>query len=207
MIVEVRERRRARRRVAAVGEAVREVAAAARAPRRSRRSRRCRAERQVAAGDALRERHEVGIEIPEARREPGAEAAEAGDHLVGDEEDVVAPAKLAQLPQVAGRAARSRRRRPAPARRTAPRWSRRPRARSLRSVSARHHSPYASCAIDWSAPVRVRARHLHEARQRQVEGIGAARQAREARRRERRRRGRRTCGRGSSSSRGRPRSF
>ena len=127
--VEVRERRRAGRRVTGVGEAVREIAAGL-----DRRGDLVAhdggAERQVTARDALRHRHQIRIEIPETRREPGAEAAEAGDHLVGDEQDLVAAAQLAQIPQVAvGRHDHAA----GPLHRLgeeAPRSSRRPRARS-----------------------------------------------------------------------------
>src|SRR4030095_1881538 len=61
------------------------------------------AEREVAAGDALRGREQVGVELPEHRREPRAEPAEAGDDLVGDEEDLVAATERAQRREVAGR--------------------------------------------------------------------------------------------------------
>ena len=48
------------------------------------------------AGDALGRRHEVGDDALVVAGEPVAAAAEAGLHLVGDEEDVVVPAPLRQ---------------------------------------------------------------------------------------------------------------
>ena len=53
-----------------------------------------RAERQVAGGDPLRARQQVGLEPEALRREPASAAAEAGDHLVGDEEHVALAADL-----------------------------------------------------------------------------------------------------------------
>ena len=53
-----------------------------------------RAERQVAGGDPLRARQQVGREPEALRREPASAAAEAGDHLVGDEEHVTLAADL-----------------------------------------------------------------------------------------------------------------
>ena len=58
-------------------------------------------ERHVGAGDALRQRHQIGVEAVLVAREPGAEAAEAGDHLVGNEEHVVALADGLDLLEVA----------------------------------------------------------------------------------------------------------
>ena len=79
--------------------------------------------------------------------EPVAEAAEAGDHLVGDEQDVVPAAELAQRAQIAGRrhddaagaldGLGEERRDGVGALRA-----------MMRSVSSRHHSAYSTG--DWS---------------------------------------------------------
>ena len=74
-------------------------------------------QRDVGAGHRLGEGHDVRLDVPVAQGEPAAGASEAGDHLVGDEQHVVAVADLAQLGEVVRRRAGSRRRRPAPARR------------------------------------------------------------------------------------------
>jgi hypothetical protein len=49
---------------------------------------------------ALGERADVGLDVPVRRREPAARAAEAGDHLVGDEQHLVAVADLANEREV-----------------------------------------------------------------------------------------------------------
>ncbi len=57
-------------------------------------------EGQVAGGHALGEGHDVGQHVPVRHGEPRARAAEAGDHLVGDEEHVVPRAHLAHAREV-----------------------------------------------------------------------------------------------------------
>jgi hypothetical protein len=59
------------------------------------------AERQVAAGDALGERDQVGAQPEALDAEPAAEPPEASDHRVGDREDAVVRADL-HRPPVAG---------------------------------------------------------------------------------------------------------
>ena len=54
------------------------------------------AQRQIAAGDALGERDDVGLDVPMAQREPPPGAAKPGDDLVGDQQHLVAVADLAQ---------------------------------------------------------------------------------------------------------------
>ena len=58
------------------------------------------AQRQVAGGHALGERHDVGLDVPVREREPAPGAAEAGDHLVADEEHLALRAHLAHEPEV-----------------------------------------------------------------------------------------------------------
>ena len=58
------------------------------------------AERDVAAGDALGELHDVRLDAVVLQPEPAAGAAEAGDHFVGDEQHVVARADLADAREV-----------------------------------------------------------------------------------------------------------
>ena len=53
-----------------------------------------RADRGVRRGEAFRDRHQIGPDVVELRAEPRAEAAEAGNDLVGAEQDVVAVAQL-----------------------------------------------------------------------------------------------------------------
>ena len=60
------------------------------------------AERDVAAGDALRELHDVRLDAVVLQPEPAAGAAEAGDHFVGDQQHVVARADLADAREVVG---------------------------------------------------------------------------------------------------------
>ena len=58
------------------------------------------AQRQVAGGHALGERADVGLDVPVAGGEPLARPAEAGDHLVGDEQHLVPVADLAHEREV-----------------------------------------------------------------------------------------------------------
>ena len=60
-----------------------------------------RAERHVARVDPLRDAEDVGHDVPVLAREPPAGAAEAGHHLVEDQQDPVAVADLADRLQVA----------------------------------------------------------------------------------------------------------
>ncbi len=60
-----------------------------------------RGEREVAAGDALGERHEVGRDALLLAGEHRARPSEARGHLVADQEHAVAVAELAHRPQVA----------------------------------------------------------------------------------------------------------
>ena len=61
------------------------------------------AHRHGAAGDAFRERDEIGRDAEELARERLSEPPEPGDHLVEDEEDPVPVADLAQPLQVSAR--------------------------------------------------------------------------------------------------------
>ena len=60
-----------------------------------------RAERDVAGADPLRAGDQVGREAVALAAEPAAEPAEAGDHLVGDEQDVALAADALDLGPVA----------------------------------------------------------------------------------------------------------
>ena len=60
------------------------------------------AEGQIAGGDALGEGHEVGFHPPMTEGEPFAGAPEAGDDLVGDQQNAVAVADLPQTGEVSG---------------------------------------------------------------------------------------------------------
>ena len=60
-----------------------------------------RAERHVARVDPLRDAEDVGHDVPVLAREPLAGAAEAGHHLVEDQQDAVAVADLAHALEVA----------------------------------------------------------------------------------------------------------
>ena len=60
-----------------------------------------RAERQVGRRQALRHRQQVGHDVPVVDREPAAGAPEAAHDLVGDQEDAVAVADLADALEVA----------------------------------------------------------------------------------------------------------
>ena len=63
-----------------------------------------RAEREIARGDRLGDRHHVRLHAPQPRARPGAGAAEAGHHLVRDQQDAVTVADLAhQRHEVVGR--------------------------------------------------------------------------------------------------------
>ena len=101
---DVRERRRAAGRVAAVGRAVGERLP----PRRPERLRDTRGdddatERQVPAGHALREDDQVGREPEALDRVPAADPTEPADHRVGDREHAVAGADRGDLVEVPGR--------------------------------------------------------------------------------------------------------
>ena len=63
----------------------------------------CRAHREVAGGHRLGHRHDVGFDAEVLAREPGAGTSEAGDHLVDDQQHVVAVADLAHPREVACR--------------------------------------------------------------------------------------------------------
>ena len=63
---------------------------------------RCRA-RHVGAGDALRERHQVGLHVVEAGSEPSAQTTKAGDHFIGDEQHVMLVENLLDLLEIAFR--------------------------------------------------------------------------------------------------------
>ncbi|CAN0644465.1 conserved hypothetical protein [Burkholderia cepacia] len=62
-----------------------------------------RAHRRIAGRQPLRDGHQVRIDLFGLAREQRARAAEAGDHLVGDEQDAEAPARVAHRLQPAGR--------------------------------------------------------------------------------------------------------
>ena len=70
-----------------------------------------------AVGDALGGRHQVGRDAEIIGRERRAEAAEAGDDLVEDQQDAVLVAEFAQALQIALRRRQHARSNPAPARR------------------------------------------------------------------------------------------
>ena len=89
-----------------------------------------RAHRRVRGGDALRGRDHVRLVAVAFAAEPVAEPAPRADHLVGDQQHTVAVADLAHALEVAVLAARSSRRRSAPARGSPRRPSRAPRTRS-----------------------------------------------------------------------------
>jgi hypothetical protein len=61
------------------------------------------ADRRVRGGEPLRARHDVRPDVVALGREPVPDAPEAGDHLVGREQDVVAVAEVADALPVAGR--------------------------------------------------------------------------------------------------------
>ena len=62
-----------------------------------------RAHRHVAARDRLGDRHHVRLHVEMLQREPLAGAPEARDHLIGDQQHLVAVADLAQPREVVGR--------------------------------------------------------------------------------------------------------
>ena len=64
--------------------------------------RRDRRQRRVAAGDPLPQRHDVGRDAVRLDRPPRAGAAHTHQHLVGDEQDVVAVADLPHAAEVLG---------------------------------------------------------------------------------------------------------
>ena len=84
-------------RVTGVGEAVVELAALVHQGLGDAVADQHAAERQVAAVDALGEGHEIGLDAVVLRAEPLAEPAEAGDHLVGDQQDAVLVADALDL--------------------------------------------------------------------------------------------------------------
>ena len=61
------------------------------------------AQRQIPARHPFGERDEVRLDPPMAERKPFSGAAKAGDHLVGDQQDLVAVADLAQPREIARR--------------------------------------------------------------------------------------------------------
>src|SRR5262245_40551726 len=93
------DRGRARERMAGVGEAAGEVLVAR--PVRDRLADDHRAEWDVARVDPLRDAEDVGDDVPVLDAEPLARPAEAGHHLVGDQEDSVLVAHLADRLEVA----------------------------------------------------------------------------------------------------------
>ena len=140
--VQVGERGGGRRRVSRVGVAVTPDAGALRPERLGDpRSRDRRAHRQVAAGDALRARDDVGLELPAPAREPRAAAAEPRDDLVRDEQHAGLAAHGAGGRQVAVGSRDTRRPRRSPARRRTPRPCPRRPARS--SSAGRRRRPIA----------------------------------------------------------------
>ncbi len=60
------------------------------------------AEREIARRDRLGEAHDVGLHAPGARSRPGAGAAEAGDDLVRDQQDVVLVEQRTELGPIGG---------------------------------------------------------------------------------------------------------
>jgi hypothetical protein len=108
---EVREGDRARERVAAEGDAVRERRLRLLEERLDR-PLACdqRPERSVRARDPLRDRHHVGLDPVARAAEPVSDPPEAADHLVHDQQETVGVADLAHPLEVAfGRRDRSRR--------------------------------------------------------------------------------------------------
>ena len=97
------DRGRAGQRVAGVGEPA--GVGAVGEGRGDRLAHRDPAERDVAGVDALGEGQQVGHDPVELAGEPAAGAAEAGHHLVGDQQDAVPVAQLAHPGEVAGAAA------------------------------------------------------------------------------------------------------
>ena len=102
--VEVRVGGRRRRRMPRVRVAVAPDACAGRPERLAdARADDDAAQREVPGGDALRERDEIRVEPESRAREPVADAAEAADDLVRDEEDVPLAADAEGLLEVPGR--------------------------------------------------------------------------------------------------------
>jgi hypothetical protein len=60
-------------------------------------------ERRVSGGEALRDGDEVGVESEAVATEPFAEAAEAGDHFVGDEQHPIGTTDFLDALEVASR--------------------------------------------------------------------------------------------------------
>ena len=134
-----------------------------------------RAERHVAGADALRAGHQVGREPVALAAEPATEASEAGDHLVGDEQDVALAAdRLDRRPVAVGwrdpppapiigspmnAAARSPSSSSARARSQGRRVRPRPRRRrASRSRRGPRGSPTATCRTRWCRGTRSGAR-------------------------------------------------
>ena len=59
-------------------------------------------QRQIGAGDALGEGDKIGLHAPMAKGKPASGAAEPGNDLVGDQQDVVAIADFAQARKIRG---------------------------------------------------------------------------------------------------------
>src|SRR3954453_2594001 len=62
-----------------------------------------RAHREISGGHRLRHRHDVGLDAEMLASEPGAGAAETGDHFINDEEHLIAVANLAHPREITGR--------------------------------------------------------------------------------------------------------
>ena len=102
--VEVLQRHRAADRVAGVGQPVAEqgvrMVGAAQVLQQSLGNHDA-AEREIAGGDALGEDDHVRVEVEQvAGGEDGPEPPEGGDHFVGNIEDLVLPADLADAPEI-----------------------------------------------------------------------------------------------------------
>ncbi len=91
---EVLERHRARHRMAGIGVTVDQLLIRVGDDVAHARAERDRRDRLIAGRQSLRHRRDVGHEAVGLRAEPLADAAEAGDHFVGVDEDVVFRADL-----------------------------------------------------------------------------------------------------------------
>ena len=104
-----------------------------------------RRQRQVAAGDALGQAHEVGRDVLVLAREHPARAAEAGGHLVADQQHAVPVAQRRARRAGSPRGARGCPPRPAPAARRSP-----PRPRPVlgqQRAPCRSASPGSACSV------------------------------------------------------------